>query len=155
MPIYTFVCSRKHRFDDLVRTPEEEPKFCPTCGRKVKRVTGAYSVAWNGSTIRMADERLPVLTHWTRTEGERRKRLPDGHPDQLREIGKHEDVAHGIVGPRAARAPTQIEQQQAEVSRRRRYDALPVAEKDKLVAQASELGLGAAVAKRTGRGKKK
>ena len=154
MPIYRFECRKCGEFDDLVTSQFPAPEKCPSCGRKVRRLS-AVPLSWNGSTIRLADERLPVLTHWTRTEGERRKRLPDGHPDQLREIGKHEDVAHGIVGPRAARAPTQIEQQQAEVSRRRRYDALPVAEKDKLVAQASEMGLGAAVAKRTGRGKKK
>jgi len=48
MPIYEYFCSTcMHRFDELVRKPEEAPTQCPSCGseclEKAVSAHGGYS----------------------------------------------------------------------------------------------------------------
>jgi putative FmdB family regulatory protein len=94
MPIYRYECDSCGEFE-ATHGMNDRLNRCVGCGGlKIKKLVPT-AIAFK--CPRVASERAPAHAHWMATEGERRMRLPDGHPDKLVPVRKSDDLAHGVA----------------------------------------------------------
>lgn len=58
MPLYTFKCDRHGEIDIELGMMEERPKYCPNCGRPVKRVFHTQNIVYRAGGFQATDKRL-------------------------------------------------------------------------------------------------
>ena len=57
IPVYEFLCSRGHVFEDMVFTikPSKAKRVCPVCGCRARKVMSASSFRFKGSGFYATD----------------------------------------------------------------------------------------------------
>lgn len=93
MPIFEFACPECGIFEELV-SGSPETMNCPACGTESAKIPSACSAVCRRSVSEVA----PDIHQWNETEGKRRERLPDNHPDKLVPVGRGSDLANGVLG---------------------------------------------------------
>jgi hypothetical protein len=86
--------------------PMGETADCPRCGSIAKKVLPS---SFGFKCQRFESDLQTKHKHWFETEGQRRLRLPDSHPDKLVPVRKSDDLMHGDGSPPPIKKTTESE----------------------------------------------